>query len=86
MTHLLIPKKLFTHIQHSNNWSLNMGQLILGRTANKATETKKKSQVVKGLRFLDKKGYLKAHYSANELKQMLSSFGNLEQYLVTNDK
>ena len=63
-----------------------MGQLILGGTVNKFTETIKESQTVKGLRSLDKRGYLRAHYSATELKQMLCTFGNLEQYLATNDK
>ena len=63
-----------------------MGQLILGISENDTMETKKLSKKAKGLRSLDKKGYLNAHYSAKELKQMLSSFGNLEQYLVPNDK
>lgn len=63
-----------------------MGQLILGQSPKNSTKSKKEHQATKGLLPLDKKGYLKAHYSANELKNLLSSFGNLEQYLVTNDK
>lgn len=63
-----------------------MGQLILGRIANKSTKTPKKYQIAKGLQSLNKKGYLNAHYSAKEVKQMLCSFGKLEQYLVTNEK
>lgn len=62
-----------------------MGQLITGKIADKRTVATQ-VEVVKGLEQLTNKGYLKAHYSVTELKQMLSSFGDLQQYLATNDK
>lgn len=40
----------------------------------------------KNINITIKKEYLKANYSIKDLKNMLSSFGNLEKYLPINAK